>query len=128
MSQRLARTACAIAALVMSGTALGTVVNVGTIKQIAPRPLLSYNGGFAPYISSSLVQNGVDRTLVAIDIYGIMQAAGLTHLERIDILDGGGNAYGGSPGADIDYFLLQGMDPQTVQSLGYTGTNPVHVG
>ncbi|MDZ4828802.1 MAG: hypothetical protein SGJ09_01215 [Phycisphaerae bacterium] len=128
MKHALARTALALTALVATSHALAENVEVGTVQQIAPRPLIAYTGAYASYVTSSLVANPIQRTLVTIDLYGIMQAAGLTWLERIDVLDGGGNQYGGSPGADVDYWRLNGAASDVTTSFSYTGANAVHVG
>lgn len=128
MKHALARTAVALTALVATSHALADTVEVGTVQQLAPRPLIAYTGAYASYVTSSLVTNPIQRTLVTIDLYGIMQAAGLTWLERIDVLDGGGNQYGGSPGADVDYWHLNGAPGDITTSFSYTGTNAAHLG
>jgi hypothetical protein len=102
-------------------------VEVGVLRQIAPRPLITYIGGYAPFITSSIAINGVERTLVAIDLYGIMQAAGLQWLESVQIFDGGGNQYNSSPGADIDFMSITGLAAGTITHLAYAGSNPTHL-
>ena len=120
--------AAVLTATVVSSPALADDVLVGTVQQLAPRPTIAYWGSYGSNMSSSLVANPVQRTLVSIDIYGIMQAAGLSWLERIDVLDGGGNQYGGSPGADVDYWHLSGAPAELTTTFAYSGTNAVHIG
>lgn len=124
----IARSAGAIAALAVGGTLLADTIELGTLQQIAPRPAYVYNGSYGAFISSSLVQNPQQRTLVAIDLYGLMQAAGLNWLESISIFDPGGNQYGGSPGADVDYFHLSGLPSAATMSWSYQGPNGTHLG
>ncbi|MFO0827945.1 MAG: hypothetical protein U0572_07310 [Phycisphaerales bacterium] len=127
MTTALARTAGALAALLAVGPALADIVQVGTIQQLAPRPVIGYWGGYGGYVTSSLVVNPEQRTLVTIDIAGILQAAGLNYLERIDVLDGGGNQYNGSPGADIDFWSLDGLQSDATATFSYVGINPTHL-
>ncbi|MDZ4756016.1 MAG: hypothetical protein SGJ11_16155, partial [Phycisphaerae bacterium] len=135
MTRRNATKARAIAALtvsismptVLTAVASAETIEVGTILQLGP-PAIAYSGNYLSSVSSSLVQNPVNRTLVTVDLYAIMQSAGLNYLESVQVLDGAGNSYGGSPGADIDYFQLEGLGAGVTTSFAYTGTNPVHAG
>lgn len=102
-------------------------VEVGVLRQIAPRPLINYSGGYAPFVTSSTAIDDVERTLVSIDLHGIMQAAGLHWLESVQIFDGGGNQYNGSPGADIDFMSITGLASGTTTHLAYAGSNGTHL-
>ncbi|MBL9147966.1 MAG: hypothetical protein JNM94_04660 [Phycisphaerae bacterium] len=128
MKLSLARMAGVAVALSLCGTALADTINVGWVKQVSPKPAITYVGDYGSFISSSLVQNPVSRTVVTLDIYALAQSVGITHLERIDVLDGGGNSYLGSPGADIDFFTLEGLSNASTITHSYTGTNAVHLG
>jgi hypothetical protein len=127
MKLSLARMAGVAVALSLCGTALADTINVGWVKQVSPKPAITYVGDYGSFISSSLVQNPVSRTVVTLDIYALAQSVGITHLERIDVLDGGGNSYLGSPGADIDFFTLEGFSNESSITHAYTGTNAVHL-
>jgi hypothetical protein len=130
MLRALALRACACTALAsplaLAGLAHAETIDVGTFVQLAPRPTIGYSGAWGSAVSSELVVNPVQRTLVTVDLWSIMQSAGLTHLESIEILDGGGNQYVGSPGADIDYVLIEGLGGAAT-SFGYTGGNGAHL-
>ncbi len=130
MSRLTARTAGAVSALVLpillTSIASADTITIGTFQQIAPRPMLNYTGGYQQFVSSSLVQNPQQRTLVTIDLGALMQAAGLNYLESVTVMDGGGNQYLGSPGADIDYFQLDGLAAGTSTSFSYNGPNGAH--
>lgn len=127
MKLALARTAVAALAFVAVGQSYADIVDVGTVVQIAPKPSITYSGAYGSFLSSSLVQNPVARTVVTLDLHGIMQAAGFSWIERIDVLDAGGNAYFGSPGADLDYWHLEGAGAGTTVTFGYAGPNVTHI-
>lgn len=130
MRRGIAAKAGAIGALTLilgNSLASADTIDVGLIQQIAPRPVIAYEGSYGAYVSSSMVVNPIERTLVSIDLHGLMQAAGINWLESVTILDGGGNQYLGSPGADIDYFQLIGVSPGTTMTMAYTGTNALHL-
>jgi hypothetical protein len=114
------------AALMMNSAASADVVGVGYVTQTSPRPNIIYSGSFGSYITSQMVDNGTQRTLVTVDLYGIMQTLGLNYLESVSIVDGGNNQYNSSPGADIDYFAFEGLGSETILNYGYAGPNTPH--
>src|SRR6187401_1338758 len=124
---RLAVGAGVLSSCLATQFASADMVIAGVVKQLAPRPLYFYGGSYAQYFSSSIVSNPVDRTLITINLYGLMQAAGLNYLERIEIYDTANNAYGGSPGADIDYCMLEGGPANATTTFSYSGPNNLHV-
>jgi hypothetical protein len=113
-------------AALASSEASANIIQVGAITQTSPRPNIQYQGAFGSFISSELVNNGTQRTLVSVDLYGLMQSVGLNYIESISIIDGGNNQYNSSPGADIDYVLLDGLGANVVTTLGYVGPNTPH--
>ncbi len=115
-----------LTALALGSTASADTVDVGYITQIAPRPSLAYSGSYGSYITSEVVNNGTQRTLVTVDLYGILHSLGLNYLESVSVIDGGNNQYNSSPGADIDYFKVEGLDPLTAVTFGYAGPNIPH--
>jgi len=125
--------ACAIAALTAVSLAthataggehvsvdLGWFMNVGGGN-------IYYDGGFAPWISSSFGPGSTTHTVMEIDVDGILSSLGYAALAGITITDPGVNAYGTlSPGADIDLLNLSGVDPDAVLIWDYDGPNVIH--
>jgi len=61
------------------------VVDLGTIRQIAPRPSLEYTGGFASHLTSFTDASGV-RTVARFDLHGIVEALG-GNLALVEVRD-----------------------------------------
>jgi len=89
-----------------------------------------YDGGFAPWVSSSasgLGPGSTTHTVIGIDVGGILSSLGHGTLSGITVTDTGANAYGLlSPGADIDLLTLTGIDPDAVMTYDYDGPNWLH--
>ena len=89
-----------------------------------------YDGGFAPWVSSSLSGFGpgsTTHTVTGIDVGGILSSLGYGTLSGITVTDTGANTYGLlSPGADIDLLTLTGVDPDAAITYDYHGPNLLH--
>ena len=119
-----------VAALALAGAASADlVVDLGTIRQIAPRPSLEYTGGFASHLTSFTDASGV-RTVARFDLHGIVEAlGGNLALVEVRVRDAGGNSYGNwSQGADIDLFRVTGYAGDGSVTAGYAGTVDQHRG
>ena len=119
--------------LALSGQAIADIqVDVGCFSNITPVPSCSYEGDYSPFISSWEVEGYTSTqgyTMIDIDIAGIMESAGESHLVGISIMDFGTNSYGAlSPGADIDYIGFVGLDSGVDVSASYTGQTAEHIG
>lgn len=98
------------------------VVNVGTVRQIAPRPMIEYTGAFASAVSSSLDPSAT-RTVTRFDLNAIvMSLGGDLALTEVRVYDAGGNSYSNwSPGADIDLMRIAGAIPVGTVQFAYSG-------
>ena len=117
------------AALAVSGFASANmVVDIGTVRQIAPRPSIQYTGGFGGAVSSHLDASGT-RTVTSFDLNDIVLQLGTDlALVEVRVYDAGGNSYGAwSPGADIDLMTITGATLEGNVVTGYTGTVAQHV-
>lgn len=122
----------ALATTVLAPLALGQAASAGEVVagyvlQTSPKPNYIYNGLYGSYFSSQLVNNGEPHTVITVDLYGLVTAAGYNAIDSISIVDAGNNQYVGSPGADIDLFTLQGIDPATAITYAYNGPNAQHI-
>lgn len=102
-----------------------TVV-AGYVYQSSPKPNYIYGGSYGAFFSSQLVNNGDPHTVINIDLYGLLSAAGFNAIESISISDAGNNQYGGSPGADLDFFNIVGAGQGPTVTYGYLGPNAQH--
>ncbi len=119
-----------LAAFAVTGFASAElVVNLGTIRQIAPRPSIEYTGSFGSSLSSHLDASGT-RTVASFDLNAIvLQLGGSLALTEIRVYDAGGNSYGNwSPGADIDLFRVVGSALEGNVVTGYSGGVTQHIG
>lgn len=122
--------ASVFASLAFSGLAAAEiVVDLGTVRQIAPRPTLEYSGGFGSHLSSRVDSSGV-RTVVSFDLFGIASQVGPNlSLIAVRVRDGGGNSYGNwSPGADIDMLRIVNGATDGVTAVQYAGVVAQHSG
>jgi hypothetical protein len=107
---------------VASASSAAIVVNVGTIRQVSPRPLIEYTGSHASAVSSRLDPEGT-RTVTRFDLHDIVSSlgGGLALIEA-RVYDAGGNSYGNwSPGADIDMMRIAGVIPAGDIAFRYAG-------
>ncbi len=119
-----------VSALAFAGAASAElVVDLGTIRQIAPRPMLEYSGDYASHLTSFTDASGV-RTVARFDLHGIVEAlGGDLALVEVRVRDAGGNSYGNwSPGADIDLFRVVGYAGDGSVTAGYEGSVEEHRG
>ena len=98
------------------------VVNVGTVRQISPRPAIEYTGAYASAVSSALDPSAT-RTVTRFDLHAIaMSLGGDLALTEVRVYDAGGNSYSNwSPGADIDMMRIAGAIPAGVVQCAYSG-------
>ncbi|RLS96823.1 MAG: hypothetical protein DWI10_01735 [Planctomycetota bacterium] len=118
------------AALAITGIASAEmIVNLGTVRQIAPRPTIEYSGNFG-YAVSSYLDTSATRTVTSFDLNSIvLQIGGDLALTEIRVYDAGGNSYGTwSPGADIDMFRVTGAALEGNVVAGYSGVVTQHLG
>ena len=118
------------AGLVFSSAASAEiVVNLGTVTQIYPRPVITYTGSYGAFVTTRVDTAGV-RTITSFDISAIaQQLGGNLALVEIRVRDTGTNSYGmWSPGADIDLMKVVGADLLTgTVTTGYLGTIAPHI-
>jgi MYXO-CTERM domain-containing protein len=122
--------ASALASLAFCGLAAAEiVVDLGTVRQIAPRPTLEYNGNFGSHVSGRVDASGV-RTVVGFDLFGIANQMGSNlALVAVRVRDGGGNSYGNwSPGADIDMLRIVNGATDGTTAVQYAGVVAQHLG
>lgn len=127
---RYISTSSVLAAFAFTGIATASLtVDLGTIRQIAPRPTLEYAGAYSNFISSR-VDTVSPRTIVGFDLFGIMQQlGGSLALVGVRVRDGGGNSYGTwSPGADIDLIHIVGAPLDGTTAMSYAGVVAQHLG
>ena len=108
------------------------LVDVGCFSNINPIPSCSYEGDFEDHVSTTEVEgytSTLGYTMIDIDLGGILASVGGGRLTGISIVDFGDNTYGSlSPGADIDYVGITGLDPGVTVQAGYGGTTGAHAG
>ncbi len=127
---RYISTTSVLAAFAFTGIASASLtVDLGTIRQIAPRPTLEYAGAYSSFLSSR-VDIVSPRTIVGFDLFGIMQQlGGSLALVGVRVRDGGGNSYGTwSPGADIDLIQVVGAPLDGTTAMSYAGVVTQHLG
>ena len=118
--------------MALSGQAIADIqVDVGCFSNLTPVPACSYEGEYASYINSWEIEGYTSSqgyTMIDVDITGIMSMAGASHLRGITIMDFGDNSYGAlSPGADIDFIELVGLDAGVEVVAEYTGQTEQHI-
>lgn len=112
--------------LACTAGASADTITAGYVLQISPKPNCIYNGSYGSYFSSQLVNNGEAHTVVTVDLFGLLSAAGYNAIESISVFDAGNNQYVGSPGADIDLFTIEGFASGATTSYSYNGPNAQH--
>ncbi len=129
-NQRALRFACssALLSVALTGAANAGVVNLGRVQHLPARPTISYTGTYGKCFNSAVDSSGM-RTIIEVDIFAAMQSAapGMI-LKSITIQDTGTNAYGASsPGADMDFFSVQGADTSAQMAFSYNGPVAQHM-
>jgi hypothetical protein len=117
-----------VAALSLAGLASASItVNVGTVRQLSPRPTIQYTGGFASAVTSRVDAAGI-RTVTRFNLHDIVQQlGGNLALVNVRVYDAGGNSYSNwSPGADIDMMAIVGATLDGQVTYGYTGPVTEH--
>ncbi|MFM7259904.1 MAG: hypothetical protein ACKO3W_04805 [bacterium] len=114
--------------VVASASSAAIVVNVGTVRQVSPRPMVEYTGSYGSAVSSRLDPDGT-RTVTRFDLHDIVvRLGGDLALTEARVYDAGGNSYGNwSPGADIDMMRIAGVIPAGDIAFRYTGTVAQHL-
>ena len=82
-----------VAALSLAGLASASItVNVGTVRQLSPRPTIQYTGGFASAVTSRVDAAGI-RTVTRFNLHDIVQQlGGNLALVNVRVYDAGGNS------------------------------------
>lgn len=112
----LATCSCAIA---------DVTVDVGRFSNLNPVPAYSYVGDWSEHVTANEVDG---RTVLDIDVTGIMFDSGEQYLRSISIRDFGNNSYGQlSPGADIDYVDFIGLADNIETYATYSGPTVDHL-
>lgn len=117
-----------VAALSLAGLASASItVDVGTVRQLSPRPTIQYTGGFASAVTSRVDAAGI-RTVTRFNLHDIVQQlGGNLALVNVRVYDAGGNSYSNwSPGADIDMMAIVGATLDGQVTYGYTGPVTEH--
>lgn len=112
---------------VVSASSAAIVVNVGTVRQVSPRPTIEYTGSYGSAVSSRLDPEGL-RTVTRFDLHDIVVSlGGDLALTEVRVYDAGGNSYGNwSPGADIDMMRIAGLIPAGDIAFRYSGAVTQH--
>lgn len=123
-------TLVAAGALAFAGIAEAQVtVDLGTVRQMLPRPTIQYSGGYQPAITSFADPSGT-RTVTRFDlgmIAGLL--GGDLALTEVRVRDSGGNTYGSySPGADIDLIRIVALPTDGSVDVSYVGGVAQHLG
>ncbi|MCA9284763.1 MAG: hypothetical protein KDA22_06095 [Phycisphaerales bacterium] len=107
----------------------GFEVDLGTFVNAPPVPAYGYVGAYGTFVSSEMVTIDSAHTVIRIDLAGIMNAVGATHLDALQVIDLGTNTYGAtSPGADIDLLQLSTSQGIASGTFSYLGPNVAHIG
>lgn len=118
------------AALAVAGSAQAQVsVDLGTVRQMLPRPSIQYLGGYQGAITSFMDASGT-RTVTRFDVGMIAgMLGGDLALTEVRVRDSGGNAYGSySPGADVDLMRIVSLPGDGSVDLSYVGNVAQHLG
>ena len=119
-----AATTAASSATIINSSAAADTIDLGTFANIGQGEI-EYTGSFETYINSTQQGDNGEHTVVSIDIAAILNSLGGVGIESISIIDTGNNIYNGAPGADIDLFRINGIDPDAYNVL-YDGPTSVH--
>ena len=102
------------------------LIDIGTFMNLGGGSI-GYVGDYAEFISSSVAPGPSQPTVIDVDLFGLLSSVDVHAFSGVRITDTGQNQYGAlSPGADVDYFVLQGLDPDVEVTYVYDGPNPVH--
>ena len=132
MQARLALIACgAVAALSATTHVRGDgapltleTIDVGTFVNTEYGEI-GYEGQFGEFISTTLVNGNANR--IDIDLGGLLNAFGADLFTEVRVIDTGENVYGiNSAGADVDLFVLTGLDTGVDVLYDYLGPSPTH--
>ncbi|MGI9015052.1 MAG: PEP-CTERM sorting domain-containing protein [Phycisphaerales bacterium] len=118
----MAACACATASITFHTSA--DVADVGLFWNTGGGTI-HYEGSFAQHIASTQQGDRGQYTVINIDIAGIMLELGSRTLLSISVIDGGENVYTSAPGADVDLFRLNDVDPASYEFI-YNGPTVVH--
>jgi len=123
-------TLIAAGVLACTGVAQAQVtVDLGTVRQVLPRPSIQYSGGYQSAITSFVDASGA-RTVTRFDlgmIAGLL--GGDLALTEVRVRDSGGNSYGSySPGADIDLMRIVALPTDGSVDVSYVGGVAQHLG
>lgn len=85
---------------------------------------VDYQGDWADSFTITVVDTA---NRIDIDLGGILAATGADAFSAVRVIDTGENAYtAGSSGADIDLFVLTGLDAGITTTYSYLGPTPTH--
>jgi MYXO-CTERM domain-containing protein len=103
-------------------------IHVGQMKNTG-WGTISYTGDYRTQVTASKAPAGTNTypTLITIDLSAILSINGFEAFSDVTVVDSGLNAYGGSPGADIDYFAFTGLPNNVAYEFAYLGPNPTHL-
>lgn len=90
---------------------------------------ISYAGDYSAHVTASKAPQSANTfpTLITIDLSAILSINGFEAFSDVSVVDSGQNAYGASPGADMDLFTFAGLPNNVAYEFEYLGPNPTHL-
>ncbi len=127
MNARILLGATAVLATALPAQAgVWTALDIGTFRNIGPG-VIQYQGSYGEFVSSQHIPGATDHTLITVDLAGLLASQQIGLFFGVRINDTGVNQYGSlSPGADVDYFVFEGLAPGNAVEYLYDGPNAVH--